>query len=450
MVGREAEEQPMPLAAAARPQVLKPFQDFVRTGSLSGILLLVSAAAALIWANAPRYASYFALLERRFGIGPTGHPFELSLLGWCNDAFMAFFFLLVGLEIKREFLVGELASARRAAFPIVAAIGGMLVPALLYLAFNPTGQASAGWGIPMATDIAFALGILSLLGPRVPLGLKVFLTALAIVDDLGAVIVIAIFYTGTTHVVPLLLAGVTLGALALLNVAGVRRLTPYLVLGLVLWFTVHEAGIHSTIAGVLLALTIPSHTRINAVEFSNRARELIVEFDRAETGDLLVITSKGQQEAIHALEMTSEQVQAPLLRLEHLLHGPVQYGIMPLFAFANAGVRVVGTESSLVLPVSLGVMSGLLLGKPVGILLFSWLAVRLKVAVLPAETSWRLIGGVACLAGIGFTMSLFVAALAFNAPELQRSAKLGIIAASTMAGLVGAFTLRRAIPRTGA
>ena len=424
---------------------LRPFQAFAHAGSLSGILLLASAIVALVWANSPWHESYFALLEQRFAVGPVEHQLEMTVLGWCNDALMALFFLLVGLEIKREFLVGELASPRRAALPIAAAIGGMVVPATVYWAINPSGDASAGWGIPMATDIAFALGILALLGPRVPLGLKIFLTALAIVDDMGAVVVIALFYTGSVQAGALLLAGATLAALGLLNRAGVRRLAPYLVLGLVLWLTVHEAGIHSTIAGVLLALTIPSHTRINAVEFSARARQLITEFDEAETGDLLVITSKGQQEAIHALEVTSEGVQAPLLRLEHALPGLVQYGIMPFFAFANAGVRLGGGESALVPAVTLGVAAGLVAGKPLGILLFSWLAVRLGVASLPAGSTWRMVVGAACLGGIGFTMSLFIAALAFDGPGLLASAKIGIIAASTVAGVVGALLLRRSL-----
>jgi NhaA family Na+:H+ antiporter len=433
------------MTAKTRFRGLRPFQVFARTGSLSGILLLVSTVVALTWANSPWHESYFALLERRFAVGPAEHPLELSLLAWCNDALMALFFLLVGLEIKRELMVGELASPRRAALPIAAAIGGMVVPALVYWAINPSGAASAGWGIPMATDIAFALGILALLGPRVPLGLKVFLTALAIVDDMGAVIVIALFYTGAVHTGALLVAGAALAVLVLLNSAGVRRLAPYLVVGLVLWIAVHEAGVHSTVAGVLLALAIPSNTRINAAEFSARARGLITEFDQAETGDLLVITSKGQQEAIHALEVTSEGVQAPLLRLEHSLQGVVQYGIMPLFAFANAGVRLTGAESTLIPPVALGVAAGLVVGKPLGILSFSWLAVRLGVATLPAESSWRLVVGAACLGGIGFTMSLFIAALAFDEASLLASAKLGIIAASTAAGAIGAAVLWRGL-----
>lgn len=438
-----------PPSVTSRLRVLNPFQAFARSGSLSGVLLLLGTGLALAWANSSYHESYFALLDWRFAIGPADHPIELSVLGWCNDALMALFFLLVGLEIKREFLVGELASPRKAALPIAAAVGGMLVPALLYWAINPSGEAAAGWGIPMATDIAFALGILALLGPAVPIGLKVFLTALAIADDMGAVIVIGLFYSGAVQVAPLLVAGGAVAVLALFNAAGIRRLAPYLIVALVLWVAVQDAGIHSTIAGVVLALTIPAHTRINATEFSARARALITEFDQAETGDLLVITSKGQQEAIHALEVTSEAVQAPLLRLEHVLHRLVQFAIMPLFAFANAGIRLVETDAGLAVPITMGVAVGLIVGKPLGILLFSALAVRLGLAARPAETSWRTIAGAACLGGIGFTMSLFIAALAFSSPDLLRSAKVGIMAASIVAGAIGAVAIRQALPKPG-
>jgi NhaA family Na+:H+ antiporter len=302
----------------------------------------------------------------------------------------------------------------------------------------------------MATDIAFALGVLMLLGPRIPIGLKVFLTALAIVDDMGAVAVIALFYSDSLHFMPLAIAAGCVLLLVLLNATRVRRLLPFLVVGIVLWFALHESGIHATIAGVVLALTIPVRTRINAEEFSSEARELLAEFDKAETGDLLVLTSKGQQEAIHALERASEGVQAPLLRLEHGLQPLVQYGIMPLFAFANAGVRLAGSDASPTAPVTLGIFLGLVIGKPLGITLFSWLAVRLRLAALPAETSWRALHGVAWLGGIGFTMSLFIAAQAFGGTPLLFPAKLGILLGSTLAGSVGAILLlRRERPAAG-
>ena len=356
---------------------------------------------------------------------------------------MAAFFLLVGLEIKRELLVGELASRRQATLPIVAAVGGMVVPALLYLLVTPSGEAAAGWAMPMATDIAFALGVLTLLGPRVPIGLKVFLTALAVVDDMGAVLVIALFYTSAVHALAFGIAAGMLGLLVALNRLRVRHLAPYLLVGLGLWLALHESGVHATLAGIALALTIPSRNRIDAAEFSARARDLITEFDRAETGDLLVITSQGQQEALFALETAAEQVQAPLLRLEHGIQALVQYGIMPLFAFANAGVRIVGNGTELISPVTWGVLVGLTLGKPIGITLASWLVVRRGWAALPAGTSWTMIHGASWLGGIGFTMSLFVASLAFGTSTNLLAAKLGILLASTAAGIIGALILWR-------
>jgi NhaA family Na+:H+ antiporter len=424
-------------------RVVRPFQYFARTGATSGVLLLVATAVALLWANSPWHASYEGIWNSPVALSAAGGFLELSLLSWINDGLMAGFFLLVGLEIKRELLVGELASIRQATLPIAAAIGGMLVPALVYLAVNPSRPEAAGWGIPMATDIAFALGVLMLLGPRIPLGLKVFLTALAIVDDMGAVVVIALFYSDSLHLAPLAIAAGCVLLLVALNASRVRRLLPFLVVGLVLWFALHESGIHATIAGVVLALTIPVRTRINAEQFSSQARELLAEFDKAETGDLLVITSKGQQEAIHALERASEGVQAPLLRLEHGLQPLVQYGIMPLFAFANAGVRLTGADASPLAPVTLGVFLGLVIGKPLGITLFAWLAVRLRLAALPAETTWWALHGVAWLGGIGFTMSLFIAAQAFGGTPHLFPAKVGILLGSTLAGTVGALLLRR-------
>jgi NhaA family Na+:H+ antiporter len=403
----------------------------------------------VVWANSPWHASYFSIWEQRLAIRLEGLSLDLSLLTWVNDGLMAAFFLLVGLEIKRELLVGELASPRQAALPIAAAVGGMVVPAALYLSVAGTGDAAAGWAMPMATDIAFALGVLTLLGPRIPLGLKVFLTALAVVDDMGAVVVIAVFYTGSVHLVPLAVAAAAFGVLMVFNRLRVRNLAAYVVVGFVMWGALHESGIHATLAGLLVALTIPSRTRIDAAVFSTRARDLIEEFDRAETGDRLVITSQGQQEALHALEQASEQVQAPLLRLEHGIQQLVQYAIMPLFALANAGVRLVDRGGEMVGPATVGVFFGLVVGKPVGIFLASWISVRQGWATLPAATSWRMIHGAAWLGGIGFTMSLFVATLAFGAGSNLSAAKLGILAGSTVAGVAGALILIRATRATG-
>jgi NhaA family Na+:H+ antiporter len=417
-----------------------PFQRFFQTEALGGVLLVFCGVAALVIANSPWADAYAHLWENRIGIGLVEHPLELTLHQWINDGLMAVFFLLVGLEIKRELLAGELASPRQAALPIAAAIGGMLVPALLYFSFNTTGPPANGWGIPMATDIAFALGALSLIAPNAPTGAKVFLAALAIVDDMGAVMVIALFYSGSLAWTSLELAAFVLILLVALNVAGVRWLTPYLLLGMLLWYFVHESGVHATVAGVVLAFTIPTRTRINAVEFSHEARSLLDEFDRTETGDLLVLTSKGQQEALFALERASEAVNAPLLRLEHGLHNISAFLVMPLFAFSNAGVTLGGPIDNV--NVALGVLAGLVIGKPLGISAASWLAVRLGIARLPEGMGWPLLIGMACLGGIGFTMSLFIAMLAFDNAALVDAAKLGIIGGSLLIGLVAAVVIK--------
>ena len=427
-----------PISARLVAGVLRPFQQFARIKAAGGILLLVCTAVALGWANSPWGEAYFALWQRTLTIGSGAIGLTESLQHWINDGLMAVFFFHVGLEIKRELLVGELASLRQAALPIAAAVGGMVVPAALYAALNGGGPGAPGWGVPMATDIAFALGILALLGDRVPLALKVFLAALAIIDDIGAVLVIALFYTAAVSWAHLAVAAVVLGALAVCNAGGVRHPAVYAVAGVVVWVAFLESGVHATVAGVLLAMTIPSRTRIDTHEFLARVRDSANEFEAAGVDGANVLTNKGQQEAIAALEDACEAAQAPLLRLEHGLHGVVAFVIMPLFALANAGVRIGGdVGAALASPVSLGIVLGLVVGKPLGITLASWLAVRTSIAVLPVGTTWKLIHGVGWLAGIGFTMSLFIAALAFPDAALQDSAKLGILAASLLAGVVG-------------
>jgi NhaA family Na+:H+ antiporter len=420
--------------------ISNPFQRFFQTEALGGLLLVVCGVAALVIANSPWSEAYSHLWETRIAVGLVDHPLELTLHQWINDALMAVFFLLVGLEIKRELLAGELSSPRHAALPIAGAIGGMVVPALLYLSFNTSGPPAHGWGIPMATDIAFALGALALIAPNAPTGAKVFLAALAIVDDMGAVIVIALFYSGSLAGTYLGLAAFILVLLAALNISGVRWLSPYLLLGAVLWYFVHESGVHATVAGVLLAFTIPTRTRINAGEFSEEARSLLDEFDRTETGDFLVLTSKGQQEALFRLERASEHVNAPLLRLEHGLHNITAFFVMPLFAFSNAGVTLGGPVGNV--NVALGVLAGLIVGKPVGIGAASWLAVRLGIARLPEGMNWPLLIGYSCLGGIGFTMSLFIAMLAFDNAALVDAAKLGIIGGSLLIGVIAAVWIK--------
>ena len=417
------------------------FHAFLRTEAAGGVVLLAAALAALAVANSPLAGSYDALWATRLVVGPESHPLALSARAWVNDGLMAVFFLLVGLEIKRELLVGELASARQAALPLVAALGGVVVPALVFAALADPGM-RRGWAIPTATDIAFALGVLALVAPRAPTGLKVFVAALAIVDDMCAVVVIALFYTAQVEWAAVAVAAAVAAALVGLNLARVQRLAPYLLLGAVLWYVVHESGVHATIAGVVLALTIPTRTRINAAEFSAHARAHLELFERTETGDLLVITSKGQQEALHALESDSEAVVAPLLRLEHALHGVSAYVVMPIFAFANAGVSL--SFGALDTATMLAVILGLAVGKPLGITAAAWLACRAGFAALPAGVTWRLLHGSAWIAGIGFTMSLFIAGLAFGQSPAFAGAQVGILAGSALAAAVGVMVLRRA------
>ena len=424
--------------------LLRPFQRFAATESSGGIVLLICTVLALAWANSPWAATYHRLWEIPLTVGVGARGLSLSLHHWINDGLMAVFFFLVGLEIKREMLVGELASRRHAALPIAGAIGGMLVPAAIYAVINAGGKGAAGWGIPMATDIAFAVGILALLGPRVPLPLKVFLVALAIVDDIGAVLVIAFFYTSTISWSALAIAAGLVAGLIACNAAGVRHPGAYALVGLALWAAVLASGVHATIAGVLLAMTVPASTRINEDEFLARGRAMLEDFERACSPATTVLTNADQQHAIHEIEVAAEQAQAPLLRMEHKLHRVVAFGIMPLFALANAGVHF-GSDlfAALSVPVSAGIVVGLAIGKPLGITLFAWLATRLGVAALPSGSDWRALYGVSWLGGIGFTMSLFIAGLAFPAaPDLLDSAKVGILGASILAGVAGWIILR--------
>jgi NhaA family Na+:H+ antiporter len=418
------------------------FQRFVQTEALSGLILFVCALLAFSIANSPWEPLYHRLWEIPFSIGSGSRAISLSLHQWINDALMAVFFLLVGLEIKRELLAGELTSRKKAALPIAAAIGGMVVPALIYLCFNPRGATAHGWGIPMATDIAFALGALALIAPGAPTSVKVFLAALAIADDMGAVLVIAIFYSGALASGPLLAAGAVILLLATFNLVGCKKLWPYLIAGIALWVFVHESGVHATIAGVVLALTIPSRTCINTVEFSREARALLDKFDRTETGDLLTLTSKGQQDALYALDRASSGATSPIVALEHALHRFSAFVVMPLFAFANAGVRIGGPIAHG--SIALGVLAGLVVGKPVGITLASFLAVKLRIANLPAGMGWGMLHGAAWLGGIGFTMSLFITTLAFDDHALVDSAKLAVLGGSLLALVAGAVALNAA------
>jgi NhaA family Na+:H+ antiporter len=417
-------------------RLLHPFQEFMQKEASGGILLLIFTAIALIWANSGYADSYKNLWQTEMTVGAGNLILTKPLLLWINDGLMAVFFFVVGLEIKREVLVGELVSLKKASLPIMAAVGGMLVPALIYLGFNRSGPGASGWGIPMATDIAFALGVLALLGKRIPLGLKVFLTALAIVDDIGAVLIIALFYTASISWLSLAFGVGIFIILMIFNRMGVRHPLFYVVLGIGLWLAFLKSGIHATVAGVLLAMTIPCGARIEKKEFISKSRAILYDFERKASGQGCI--QEGQQAALQALETGVQEVEAPLQRIEHTLHPWVAFFIMPLFAFANAGVTL-GSDfvSLLTSPISIGIAVGLILGKQLGIMAFVWVGVKSKLAALPAGVNWRQIYGTSCLAGIGFTMSLFVAGLAFGNSQALSTAKIGILAASLLSGIIG-------------
>jgi len=435
-------------SAAGKPgepidRILAPFREFAGSSASGGLLLMAAAVVAMVLANSPWSEEWTAFWETQLTLSVGSLSFSQSLLHWINDGLMAIFFLVVGLEIKREVLVGELASVRRATLPIVAAVGGAILPALIFLALAGGGEASRGWGIPMATDIAFALGVLAILGSRIPLGLRVFLAALAIVDDLLAVLVIALFYTADLSLPALAAAGVILLALIGANVLGVRRPLVYGLLGIALWMAVFQSGIHATVAGVLLAFTIPARTRIDSDAFVEQARAIVDDFE-GRTVDGEDASTEEHHAALWELEEATEKAQAPMLRIEHVLQPWTAFLIVPLFALANAGVAIRGELTAIVVePVFLGVLLGLVIGKQVGISLAAYAVVRLGFASLPDGVRWRHIYGVAWLGGIGFTMSLFIAGLAFGDGPQLAFAKVGILAASMVAGIGGYLVLRR-------
>lgn len=422
-------------------RLLTPFQSFVRSESAGGVLLVIAALAAFAWANSPWAPAYEVLKAIPFGVTVGGGGLVKPLLLWVNDALMAVFFLLVGLEIKREVLVGELADRRAAALPVAAALGGMVVPAAIYALVAGGGEAAAGWGVPMATDIAFALGVLALLGSRVPLALKVFLTALAIVDDLGAILVIAVFYTAELDVASLALSLAVWAAAVAYGRRGGRRLPVFALLGAAMWFFMLKSGVHATVAGVLLALAVPLRRELEPAALGAEAARLVGggEFEREEA-------------EVERLSELVERARSPLHELEHGLQPWVAYAIMPVFALFNAGFAL-APGATLAAPVPLAALLGLVVGKPVGVFAFSWLAVRTRVAALGAGVGWGAIAGAGLLAGIGFTMSLFIAALAFGDGGLLNQAKLGVLAASALsavAGLVAVGLATRSGPPMGA
>jgi Na+:H+ antiporter, NhaA family len=422
-----------PLAA-----VLTPLRVFIGSSRSASFLLFLATAVALLLANSSAGPAYDHFLHQELALSFAGWELRHDLLHWINDGLMTIFFVVVGLEIKREFSAGELSSVRAATLPVVAALGGAVVPALVYLALNYGGVGQAGWAVPMATDIAFALGALSLLGDRVPITLKIFLTAVAIVDDLLAVLIIAVFYSGALNFMALGAAAGLLAVLALCNFWGVRSLMVYGVVGVVIWGLFLESGVHATIAGVLVAWTVPARTRIDVTTFKAKLSQLTDEIPQPRDEDSGALREQVEHGTVLQIERLCEAGQAPLQRAEHALHQLASLVIIPLFALANAAVPLAsGLSYAAAHQVGWGIGLGLCLGKPLGILGACWVAVRWGLADLPKRTNWYQMLGVSVLAGIGFTMSIFIASLAFSDPRLLNSAKSYILIASSLAMGVG-------------
>jgi NhaA family Na+:H+ antiporter len=423
-------------------QLIEPVNKFIHQEYTSGIVLLISVLAAIVWVNSPLRESYHHFWDITFSVGVGSAVLSHPLHIWINDGLMAIFFFVIGLELKREFMEGELSSVKKAALPMMAALGGMLVPALIYFFINKGTEASHGWGIPMATDIAFALALLSIAGKHIPSSIKVFLSALAVADDLGAVLVIAFFYTTGISFLPLIIGLGFLMVLVVANVMGVRSGTFYLIVGFAVWVGFLLSGVHATIAGVLVAFTIPARTKIDEKEYARCVKHYIKEFEQ-EIPNMGALTTPNQHHTIEEIKKISQDAETPLQKIEYALHPYVAFVIMPLFALANSGIMI-GADifSAIINPVSLGVTAGLLLGKFTGVLLFTFIMVKTKLAELPQKATWGHITGVSVLAGIGFTMSLFISALAFHDPQMIDQAKYGILLASVLAGTLGLFILK--------
>lgn len=421
-------------------KILTPFEEFVHRQTTSGLLLMAMAVLAMFLANSSLASTYEHIIHTMASVDFGSWSLEMSLNHWINDGLMALFFFVVGLELKREILVGELAQLRNAVLPIAAAIGGMVVPALIYVAINPEGDAARGWGIPMATDIAFAIGALALLANRVPKALITFLVALAIVDDLGAVMVIAFFYTETIAVTPLLVAVGLFVILLMLNVTGIRKTVPYFIVSAFLWYALLQSGVHATLAGILGALSVPAKPKYNPELFCEHVGELMQLFKTSHEPGQSIMTNEKLRAVVQTLENSVHSVETPLQRMEHLWHMPVAYLVIPVFALVNAGISLDfgSLGQTLTHPVMLGVSVGLVIGKFIGITGASWLVLKLGIAVLPKDTRFTQIAGVSLLAGIGFTMSIFVAQLGFEGDAtLLLMAKTGILFASLLAGITG-------------
>ncbi len=435
------------MSAAKRAPIeylITPFNRFFHTTASGGLMLLACTAIAMLWANSAWGETYEAFRHLHLRIGVADRMLDLSLMHWVNDGVMAVFFFVVGLEIKRELLVGELSTFRKALLPILAAAGGMLAPAVFYLYFNWGGPHTVGWGVPIATDIAFALGILSLLGSRVPVSLKIFLTAVAIADDMGAVLIIALFYTSQLSMAHLLGGLALLALMAVANAVGIRKPLPYLIIGCGAWILFYYSGVHATVSGVIAAMTIPARPKCGSEDFITKSRGIINEFQKVrEEGGRCMLESKRQPQLLLTLREACRDAETPLQRLDAMLHPWVAFVIMPVFALVNAGVLLPLDMAQVIAhPVNLGIMLGLVLGKPIGVTLSALALTASGLAPKLSGVNWRHLLGAGCLAGIGFTMSIFITELAFSEPGIKDSAKLGILSGSLVSALLGWGVLR--------
>jgi len=421
-------------------RILTPLEEFIHRQTTSAILLMLCAVVALYLANSHWSEAYHRILQIPLTVGFEGFQLSKSLHHWINDGLMALFFFTIGLELKREIVVGELADPVKAMLPIIAAIGGMLVPALIYIGINSQGHTFSGWGIPMATDIAFALGTLALLGSRIPKSLLTFLVALAIMDDLGAVVVIALYYTDALNLVALAVGGAIMVLLVSLNLGGIRRPLPYILLGIVLWIALLKSGVHATLAGIFVAFAIPLRPKYDAESFLSQISHMVDSIKLSYRSEGNIVRNEELRARVRALGDGVRLVQAPAQILEHKMHLPSAFIIIPIFSLANAGIPIDWSSFGDIVthPVSLGITSGLVLGKLIGIAGFSWVAVKLGLTSLPQGLNFKHIVGVSLMGGIGFTMSIFIAELGFadHAEDLLM-AKSGILFASAIAGITG-------------
>ncbi len=423
----------------------QPWQWFFSSEVSGSVLLLLASLSAVFWANSFLSENYHHLIHTDFALTLGHYDFSMSLLHWVNDGLMALFFFTVGLEIKREILIGELATPKMALLPVIAAVGGMIVPGIIYMAFNYGTPNAAGWGIPVATDIAFSLGAIALFGKRLPMGLRIFLAAFAIADDLGAVAIIAIFYTKNIVLSYLISAIICVVVLALGNVLWIRWLPFYLIMGFATWVSVLGSGVHATVAGVVVALLIPARGKYNLDRFVRKVQRIMKNFevkDGLREYWYAILLEPSHLNSVNALAHACHNVETPLQRLEHALHPWVVFLILPIFAFGNAGLTLHGMSlGSVAHPVTMGIILGLFLGKPVGITLASYIAVKTGVASIPDEVRWGHIFGAAMLGGIGFTMSLFIAGLSFFTPDMLNFSKLGVLSGSVLSGVAGIIFL---------